>query len=314
MPYLQIGVILFALLGSRGLDEPVFSGPQVGEKLTPFTMRGVYDDVAGKELDLVAAAGGKPILLVFVHEANRPSIGITRVLMDYGARAGQGRSVRGLVWLAPTTSPRPISSSSGARHACREGPDRDLGRRQGRPRGVRAEPERHADDPGRQGRPRDGQLRPGPAQPPGGRAQGAGRGRQAHRGQGASVDELAAPGRPAGRMPDARPAENDPETDRVAPRRDPPRREPRASGPCRGSRRGLRRRSSQGEGSTRPDRPSRGRERGSWRLRDTRAQKLLTNWAERFGPKPAETKEKGASRSETRASHARPASLTRRRR
>ena len=32
-------------------DEPVFYGPQVGEKLPPFQVTGVFDDQAGKELE-----------------------------------------------------------------------------------------------------------------------------------------------------------------------------------------------------------------------------------------------------------------------
>src|SRR5688500_12762209 len=67
-------------------DEKVFSGPQVGEKLTSFKVQGVYDDVAGKELDFVAAAEAKPIMLIFVHDLTRPSLGMTRVLSDYGVK------------------------------------------------------------------------------------------------------------------------------------------------------------------------------------------------------------------------------------
>ncbi len=81
-------------------EEPVFSGPQAGERITPFKVRGVYDEAAGKELDFVTRAGGKPLLLVFVHEANRPSIAMTRVLMDYATgRTGDGLEC-GVVWLA----------------------------------------------------------------------------------------------------------------------------------------------------------------------------------------------------------------------
>jgi hypothetical protein len=72
-------------------ETPVFSGPQVGEKLTPFKVRGVFNDRAGKEFDLVAEADGKPIVLIFVHETTRPSIGLTRAVMTYAAsRAGDG--------------------------------------------------------------------------------------------------------------------------------------------------------------------------------------------------------------------------------
>ena len=62
--------------------EELFSGPQVGEKLPAFKVRGVLGN-EGKELDFVTQAAGKPLVLVFVHETNRPSIGMTRVLTSY---------------------------------------------------------------------------------------------------------------------------------------------------------------------------------------------------------------------------------------
>jgi hypothetical protein len=67
-------------------DAPIFSGPQVGEKLPPFAFRGVYGDEAGKPMDEVARADGKPLVLAFVHEVTRPGLGLTRVIMDYAAQ------------------------------------------------------------------------------------------------------------------------------------------------------------------------------------------------------------------------------------
>ena len=81
-------------------QEKVFSGPQVGEKLKQFKVRGVFDDDAGKELDFVTKAGGKPILLVFVHEANRPSIGLSRVLLNYATTRAKDGLVSGTIWLS----------------------------------------------------------------------------------------------------------------------------------------------------------------------------------------------------------------------
>jgi len=83
----------FLLVGSAGAfdDEPIFSGPQVGEKVSPFTVRGVLDEEDGKDYDYVASADGKPLFLIFVHEVTRPSAGLTRTLMDYAAtRTGEG--------------------------------------------------------------------------------------------------------------------------------------------------------------------------------------------------------------------------------
>jgi hypothetical protein len=85
---------------ARSGPERVFSGPQTGEKLPPLRVRGVFDERAGKELAFVGEADERPILLVFVHEANRPSIGLTRTLTTYAAtRARDGLST-GVVWLA----------------------------------------------------------------------------------------------------------------------------------------------------------------------------------------------------------------------
>lgn len=80
-------------------DEPLFSGPQVGEKLPAFTVIGVFDDDAGKDLDFVGAAKGKPIVLIFVHELNRPSIGMTRTLATYTHSRAEDGLRTGVVWL-----------------------------------------------------------------------------------------------------------------------------------------------------------------------------------------------------------------------
>lgn len=79
-------------------QEKVFSGPQVGEKLKPFKVKGVFDDDAGKDMDFVTKADGKPVLLVFVHDANRPSIGMTRLIMNYAMTRSKDL-VSGTVWL-----------------------------------------------------------------------------------------------------------------------------------------------------------------------------------------------------------------------
>jgi hypothetical protein len=84
-------------------EEKELSGPQVGEKLPSFKVKGAYA-AAGKELDFVKQAGGKPIVLVFVHEPNRPSIGLTRVLMNYALTRAKDGLHAGVVWLAKDTT------------------------------------------------------------------------------------------------------------------------------------------------------------------------------------------------------------------
>jgi len=101
MPRLLSSVAaIFVATGLSPAQDKVFSGPQVGEKLKPFKVRGVFGDDAGKELDFVTKANGKPILLVFVHEANRPSIGLTRVLLNYAATRAKDGLTSGTIWLS----------------------------------------------------------------------------------------------------------------------------------------------------------------------------------------------------------------------
>lgn len=81
--------------------EPIFSGPQVGEELPSFEIVGVFDDKAGKRFDPITAAQGKPVVLLFVHQANRPSIGMTRILMNYLSERKDQDVSHCIVWLTP---------------------------------------------------------------------------------------------------------------------------------------------------------------------------------------------------------------------
>jgi hypothetical protein len=83
---------------SKPADE-VFSGPQVGEKLPGFRVRGVLGSIAGKEADIVKTAAGKPLILVFVHDVNRPSIGMTRILTSYTVGRAKDGLTTGVVLL-----------------------------------------------------------------------------------------------------------------------------------------------------------------------------------------------------------------------
>ncbi len=80
-------------------DDPVFSGPQPGEKLTPFNVVSVYGDSAGQEVDPVAVAKGKPMLLIFVHKLTRPGMALTRGLTAYAKSKSKQGVASGIVWL-----------------------------------------------------------------------------------------------------------------------------------------------------------------------------------------------------------------------
>jgi hypothetical protein len=97
----RLFVAMTVLLAANSLraEEPVFSGPQVGERLPAFEFRGVYDDQASGPLDVVTRAGGDPVVLVFVHEVTRPGLGLTRVVLDYAAKRQKDGLHAGLVFL-----------------------------------------------------------------------------------------------------------------------------------------------------------------------------------------------------------------------
>jgi hypothetical protein len=79
--------------------DPLFSGPQVGEKLPSFKVKGVFGDDAGKDLDFVKKADGKPIVLVFVHDLNRMSLSMVRTLSGWTASRAKDGLHTGVVWL-----------------------------------------------------------------------------------------------------------------------------------------------------------------------------------------------------------------------
>jgi hypothetical protein len=90
---------ILALAGLARAEDPVYSGPQAGEKLTPFKVRGVLDPHAGKDIDFIAVANEKPVVLVFVHDVNRQSISMTRVLTSYTKSRAKDGLTTGVVWL-----------------------------------------------------------------------------------------------------------------------------------------------------------------------------------------------------------------------
>lgn len=72
-------------------NQTVYSGPQVDERLHPFSVKLALGDEVGKTIDPLMIAQGKPILLVFLHDVNRQSISMTRVLTQYAqSRAKDG--------------------------------------------------------------------------------------------------------------------------------------------------------------------------------------------------------------------------------
>jgi hypothetical protein len=97
-------IALSAAMAIAQDDKPAekpaeFSGPQKGEKLTPFVAKGVLGDEAGKEFDPIKTAAGKPVVVVFVHELNRPTFGLVRAIGMYSATKRENGLVSGIVFL-----------------------------------------------------------------------------------------------------------------------------------------------------------------------------------------------------------------------
>ena len=65
--------------------DPVFSGPQVGEKTTPFKVTELAGVNKGKERDPVSENDGAPTAFVFVHTIERSLVPLLRVVDQYGA-------------------------------------------------------------------------------------------------------------------------------------------------------------------------------------------------------------------------------------
>ncbi|MBC8289305.1 MAG: hypothetical protein H8E37_03210 [Planctomycetes bacterium] len=79
-------------------EDPVFSGPQVGEKLPSFKIRNVLAEPA-EDVDLIKAADGKPVVIVFVHKRTRPAFGLTNALMNYAQTRKKAGLTSGVAFL-----------------------------------------------------------------------------------------------------------------------------------------------------------------------------------------------------------------------
>ena len=63
--------------------ERIFSGPQVGEILPKFSVKRMFGKDPDETFDPIAQAGGKPVVLVFVHKVTRPGIVAIRTLSKF---------------------------------------------------------------------------------------------------------------------------------------------------------------------------------------------------------------------------------------
>lgn len=96
---LWTALLLLILTANAPAEDPVFSGPQVGETLPSFKAKGVFGDRAGKEFDFIDQAKGKSVALIFVHARTRPAFGLTNTIMKYAAGKKQAGLESGVIFL-----------------------------------------------------------------------------------------------------------------------------------------------------------------------------------------------------------------------
>lgn len=84
--------------------ETLFSGPQPGEPAEGFEVLGVLPPLENQKFDFLARAKDKPLLLIFIHDFNRQSIGFTRILANYAASRTANGLQTGIVWLDDDTT------------------------------------------------------------------------------------------------------------------------------------------------------------------------------------------------------------------
>ena len=73
------------------------SGPKVGEKLGDAKVKGVFEPIEGKELNLLDRAKKEPTVVIFVHKLTRPTFRLLKEL-DKAAAAEEGLNAT-FVWL-----------------------------------------------------------------------------------------------------------------------------------------------------------------------------------------------------------------------
>ncbi len=93
------GLLCFAPL-SLPADDSVFSGPQPGEKTTPFQVLDLTGDDPGLTRDPVAESSGAAAVLVFVHGIERSLVPLLRVVDEYGALR-RDRLATEMIFLSP---------------------------------------------------------------------------------------------------------------------------------------------------------------------------------------------------------------------
>lgn len=87
--FLSTFTLLFGWVASTlPAQDPVFSGPQVGEPLPGFQVAVIVGDDAnsGKDVDTSLIFDDQPTLLIFFHERTRPAFGLMRAVTNFAEK------------------------------------------------------------------------------------------------------------------------------------------------------------------------------------------------------------------------------------
>lgn len=90
---------LFLASSIRADDEPVYSGPQAGESVTPFSVLQFSGENANQEVELLEENGKGPTMLIFVHQLTRPLMQLLRPVDAFASELQEQRLETHFIWL-----------------------------------------------------------------------------------------------------------------------------------------------------------------------------------------------------------------------
>jgi hypothetical protein len=90
-PLFAFGAFCFISLAASPFvhsADKVFSGPQPGERTTPFKVTDVAGKTIGREWDVIEQSKGKPAVIVFIHGIERSIVPLLTVIDEYATERG----------------------------------------------------------------------------------------------------------------------------------------------------------------------------------------------------------------------------------
>lgn len=95
-------------------QDEVFSGPQVGEAMGEFKIKGYRGELDEQEIDIIKRAKDGPVALFLMHEISRPGFGLARAIGQvYAAERAKKGLVTAVVFMTddPTSIANPLNAS-----------------------------------------------------------------------------------------------------------------------------------------------------------------------------------------------------------